>query len=206
MIEAALTPAFSLWGSATTWLEIVAFALALAMVVGNIRVRPWAWPLAIASSLLYGLLFWHHRLYGEAALQVFFVLMALWGWWQWLQGSLPDGSALRPRAMGLRQRSLTLLAIGVAWPLLGLYLARVTDSDVPWWDAFPTAGSVIGQLLLGRQWIENWAVWGVVNVVSVGLFAWKGLWLTAVLYALFVVLSWAGWRAWKRRLHTTAAP
>lgn len=206
MIEAALTPAFSLWGSATTWLEIVAFALALAMVVGNIRVRPWAWPLAIASSLLYGLLFWHHRLYGEAALQVFFVLMALWGWWQWLQGSLPDGSALRPRAMGLRQRSLTLLAIGVAWPLLGLYLARVTDSDVPWWDAFPTAGSVIGQLLLGRQWIENWAVWGVVNVVSVGLFAWKGLWLTAGLYALFVVLSWAGWRAWKRRLHTTAAP
>ena len=68
---------------------------------------------------------------------------------------------------------------------------------MPWWDAFPTAGSVVGQWLLGRKYVENWPVWVVVNMVSVGLFAYKGLWLTVVLYALFIVLSVAGWRAWR---------
>lgn len=205
MIDLILAPAFTLWGSPTTWLELLAFTLAMAMVVGNIRLRPWAWPLAIASSLLYLLLFWHHRLYGEAALQVFFALMAGWGWWQWLRGRLPDGRALRPRAMSLRQRALTVAAIGAAWPLLGFYLARVTDTDVPWWDAFPTAASVVGQVLLGRQWIENWVVWIVVNIVSVGLFAWKGLWLTALLYTLFIGMSWAGWQAWAGRMRQPAS-
>ena len=75
---------------------------------------------------------------------------------------------------------------------------RFTDTDVPWWDAFPTAASVLGQWLLGRKYVENWPVWIVVNVVGVGLFAYKGLWLTVVLYALFVAMSVVGWRAWRR--------
>ena len=68
------------------------------------------------------------------------------------------------------------------------------------WDAFPTAVSIVGQFLLGRKYIENWAVWLAVNVVSVGLFAWKGLWLTTLLYGLFTALSAVGWRAWQRKL------
>jgi nicotinamide mononucleotide transporter len=70
---------------------------------------------------------------------------------------------------------------------------------VPYFDALPTAGSVAGQWLLGRQYVENWPVWLAVNVVSVALFAHKGLWLTVVLYALFALLSVFGWRAWSRR-------
>lgn len=206
MIDAFLAPAFTLWGTPTSWLELLAFALALGMVVGNIRRRPWAWPLAILSSLLYLQLFWHHRLYGDGALQIFFAAMASWGWWQWLRGTLPDGSALRPRAMNARQRAVTVAVIGVTWPLLGLYLSRATDTDVPWWDAFPTAASLVGQALLGRQWIENWAVWVVVNIVSVGLFAWKGLWLTALLYGLFVGLSVVGWRTWAVSLRAGSGP
>jgi nicotinamide mononucleotide transporter len=71
---------------------------------------------------------------------------------------------------------------------------------VPYFDALPTVASITGQLLLGRKFVENWAVWLAVNLVSVLLFAYKGLWLTALLYALFAVLSvgW-GWRAWKQR-------
>ena len=85
-----------------------------------------------------------------------------------------------------------------AWPLLGWLLDRYTDSDVPYLDALPTVGSVAGQLLLGRKLVENWPVWLVVNVISLGLFAVKGLWLTVVLYALFALLSLVGWRAWHR--------
>ena len=193
-----LAPAFTLWGSPATWLELVAFALALAMVACNLRVNPWGWPLAIVSSLLYALLFADSRLYGEAGLQIFFIAIAGWGWWQWLRGRGDDGQALQVRRMNSSQRWRALVITLAAWPLLALLLARATDSDVPWLDALPTVASVTGQLLLGRKLVENWPVWLAVNVFSVGLFAYKGLWLTALLYALFAALSVVGWRAWSR--------
>jgi nicotinamide mononucleotide transporter len=168
------------------------------MVACNMRVNPLGWPLAIVSSLLYGLLFADSKLYGEASLQLLFVVVAGWGWWQWLRGTGDDGQALRVHRMTSRARLAALAATLAAWPLLALTLSRLTDSDVPWFDALPTAGSIAGQILLGRKLIENWAVWLVVNVVSVGLFAFKELWLTVILYALFAALSVAGWRSWRR--------
>jgi nicotinamide mononucleotide transporter len=193
-----LAPAFSLWGSPVTWLEMLAFVLSLAMVVCNIRVNLLAWPLAIAASLLYFVLFWDSRLYGEAGLQIFFALVAGWGWWQWRRGRAADGSALRVRHLSGRTRLGLLAAVLIAWPLLGSFLRHATDTDVPWWDALPTAGSLAGQWLLGRKYVENWPVWVAVNAVSIGLFAWKGLWLTVVLYALFLGMALWGWRAWNR--------
>ena len=194
----ALTAAFTLWGSPVTWLEIVAFVLALLMVAANLRVHPVAWPLAIASSLLYALLFADSKLYGEAGLQFVFVALALWGWWQWLRGTADNGQALQVRSLSPRGRAVALAATLAAWPALALLLDHTTDSDVPWFDALPTAASITGQLLLGRKFVDNWAVWLSVNVVSVALFAYKGLWLTALLYALFALLSVVGWRAWRR--------
>lgn len=192
----ALSAAFTLWGSPVTWLEIVAFGLSLWMVERNMRVDPIAWPLAIAASLLYALLFATHRLYGEATLQFFFIAVSFWGWWQWLRGRGADGEALRVRRLPVASRWRLALLTLLAWPLLGLALQHGTDSDVPFLDALPTVGSVAGQLMLGRKLIENWPTWFAVNLVSVALFAWKGLWLTVLLYALFAVLSVVGWRAW----------
>lgn len=193
-----LTAAFTLWGSPITWLEIVAFVVAIVMVVCNIRVNPLAWPLAIVASLMYFVLFWNSKLYGDASLQIFFVFVAGWGWWQWLRGTQADGRKLEVRTLAARGRWRLLAALALAWPALALFLDHVTDTDVPWWDAFPTAASLVGQWLLGRKYVENWPTWVVVNVVSVGLFAYKGLWLTVLLYLLFVAMSFAGWRAWHR--------
>jgi nicotinamide mononucleotide transporter len=194
-----LAAPFSLLGSPVTWLEIAAFALALWMVVANMRVHLIAWPLAIASSAAYSVLFAHSKLYGEAGLQVLFIVVAAWGWWQWRFGRQADGAALQVRWLDTRSRWTVAAGVLALWPLLGALLDRFTDSDVPYWDALPTAGSVAGQWLLGRQYVENWPVWVAVNVVSVGLFAFKGLWLTVVLYALFTLLALVGWRAWQRR-------
>jgi len=199
MLEPLLAVAFSLLGSPVTWLEIGAFVLSLWMVLANMRVQLIAWPLAIVASLAYLLLFAHSRLYGEATLQLLFVAVSAWGWWQWRRGRQSDGRALAVRYLGPRGRWLLAAATLAAWPLLGLLLQRVTDSDVPFADALPTAGSVAGQWLLGRQYVENWPVWVLVNGVSIALFAYKGLWLTVVLYALFAVLALIGWRAWARR-------
>jgi nicotinamide mononucleotide transporter len=199
-LASLVAPAFTLWASPISWLEIVAFVLSIAMVLCNFRVNPLAWPLAIVASALYGLLFASSRLYGEASLQLLFIMVAFWGWWQWLRGHGADGTPLRVHVLAPRAR----MAIGAltlaAWPLLGWLLDRHTDSDVPYLDALPTVGSIAGQFLLGRKLVENWPVWLLVNLVSIGLFAMKALWLTVLLYALFAALSVVGWRVWQSRV------
>jgi nicotinamide mononucleotide transporter len=201
-----LIPAFTLLGSPVTWLEVLAFVLSLAMVVANLRVNAIGWPLAILSSLMYALLFADSKLYGEASLQFVFVVLAAWGWWQWQRGKAPAGGELRVRTLTPRQRTLAIATTLAAWPALALLLTHTTDSDVPWLDALPTTASITGQLLLGRKFVENWPTWLAVNVFSVGLFAYKGLTLTVVLYALFALLSVVGWRAWQRLAKHQTAP
>lgn len=191
-----LAPAFTVAGSAITWLEIVAVVLSVWMVLCNLRVDPLGWPLAITSSALYALLFVHSKLYGEAALQGVFIVLGAWGWWQWLRGTTDQGEPLPVRALHARQRWAAVAVTLAAWPLLGWLLSRITDSDVPYLDALPTVGSLVGQYLLARKWLENWPAWIAVNLVSLGLFAVKGLWLTVGLYALFAALAMIGWRAW----------
>jgi nicotinamide mononucleotide transporter len=190
--------AFTAWDVPVSRAEALGFVLALWMVRCNLRVNPLGWPLAIASSALYALLFASSRLYGEALLQLVFIAAALWGWWQWLRGTQDDGRALQVRDLGRRGLLRLGLVTLAAWPLAGWILARVTDSDVPYADAFTTVASLAGQWLLGRKYVQNWPTWVVVNVVSVALFAYKGLWLTVLLYALFAVLSAVGWRRWAR--------
>src|SRR3989344_436468 len=154
-VDPWLLPLDATWALPISRLEAVASLMALAMVGFNLRVNPLGWPLAIASSALYALLFARSRLYGEAALQ---------------------------------------------WVAIGALLDAWTDSDVPYGDALPTAGSLVGQWLLARKWVDNWPCWLAVNLVSMALFAHKGLWLTVGLYGVFAVLSCVGWVAWSRRV------
>ena len=191
-------PAFVVGPLSASTAELLGALLGVAMVGFNMRVNPIGWPLAIASSALYLLVFWRSRLYGDASLQIVFIVVAFWGWWQWLRGRQDDGAPLVVRHLGTHGRRVALLAMALLWPATGWFLARATDTDVPWWDAFPTAGSLIGQWLLGRKYIENWPAWVAVNVVGVALFGYKGLWLTSGLYALFALLALAGWREWAR--------
>jgi nicotinamide mononucleotide transporter len=195
---ALLAPAFSAFGSPISWLELVAFVLAVWMVVCNMRVHLLAWPLALISSLMYFALFWDGKLYGEAGLQLVFATLALWGWWQWRFGRTRDGEALKVRRLGLQGLVKPALLTLAVWPLLGLFLAKNTDSPLPYWDAFPTVASLLGQWLLARKYEENWPTWIVVNIVSVVLFGLKGYWLTVILYAGFIPMSVIGWRAWRQ--------
>lgn len=194
--------AFTLFGAGVTWLEVIAFALALGCVVLNVLEVHWAWPLAIAASLLYGWLFFASRLYGDVAVQGFFVVSSIWGWYQWLFGRRAaresKAAPIRIERLGAKRTAVVVLLWLVAWPALGLALARFTDTDVPFFNAFPTAGSFIGQVLLALKFVETWPVWLVVNAVSVVLYATKALWLTATLYVIFGALAIAGWRRWRR--------
>ncbi len=193
--------AFTLLGTAVTWLEVVAFVLALANITCSVFEIHWGWPLTIVASALYVWLFYASKLYGEAGVNVFFAVAAVWGWWQWLRGHRADSSL--PLRVAKLDRNGWTIAIG-AWAFLWLacamLLRTITDSDVPWADGFVTAGSVVGTVLLGRKFIENWPTWLVVNAASVALFAYKGLQLTVVLYVIFFLLAIWGWIGWKKRL------
>jgi len=201
--ELLFSTAFTLWGLDTSWLELIAVLLAFAMIVCNIVELHWGWPLATISSVLYFFLFWSQRLYGEALLQVLFVVLALWGWSVWLRGV--DGAPLPITRMPVHQRLKLAVSGTVLWLVTGSVLLNFTDTDAPWWDAFPTAFSLVGQYLLAHKRLENWAVWMGVNIVAAGLFAWKGLWLTTLLYLAFIVLSAVGWRTWAKHAQVEAA-
>jgi nicotinamide mononucleotide transporter len=193
------TPVFVFVGASTTWLEITAFALAIAMVIFNVHEIHWGWPCAALSSVLYLIVFAQSKLYGDASLQLFFALMAAWGWWQWLRGVRSDGTALRvvrmPKALLARHIAITAV-MAVA---LGFFLKHFTDTDVPWWDAVPTAMSITATVWVARKYIENWPAWIVTNAIGISLYAYKGLWLTVVLYALLIVMAVWGWMCWVRK-------
>jgi len=180
--------------------EAAGFSLAVVMVVCSIKELHWSWPSAIASSVLYFFVFKESQLYGEAGLQIVFALLGLWGWWQWLRPSLLKTQAPQIQRMSPRAGGVTAFITLTLWPLVAFFLQHLTDSDVPWWDGFVTALSLVGQYLLGRKYLENWLIWIVVNGVSIGLFAYKSLWLTVLLYVIFLAMSGVGWRTWQRKM------
>ena len=200
-----LETAFTLLGTAVTWLEVIAFVLALANITCNVFEIHWGWPLTIAASALYAWLFYASKLYGEAGVNVFFVFAAVWGWWQWLRGRRADSTLpLRVATLGQRGWIAAISAWAVLWLACAMLLKTITDSDVPWADGFVTAGSIVGTVLLGRKFIENWPTWLVVNAASVALFAYKGLQLTVALYVVFFLLAIWGWIGWNKRLNAMA--
>lgn len=192
---------FVLFGFGASLLEIVSFILSVITVWLNIRQTHWAWLFAILSSATYGVVFIEARLYGDAGLQLVFIVVSIWGWYQWLRGGAGHHALTVSR---LSRRGLGLCALGwlLGFALLSQFLQRYTNTDVPHIDGFLTAGSLVGQLLLSRKKLENWHVWIAVDVLYIGLYIHKQLMLTAVLYALFVAMAALGLRAW----HKSASP
>lgn len=186
-----------LLGFATTPLELISFVLAVITVVLNIRQTHWAWLFSILSSATYGVVFFGARLYGDMALQVVFIVVSVWGWYQWLYGGARhEGLVVTRLSAASRWYAIGAWLLGFA--LIALFLRTWTNTDVPHIDGFLTAGSLVGQLLLSRKKVENWHVWIAVDVLYVGLYVYKGLILTAILYAVFIVLAWIGLRTWSR--------
>ncbi len=193
----------------TSAAEIVSVVLTVAMVVCNARQIHWAWPLAILASAMYALVFWRTGLLGQVFLQGVFIATSVWGWWLWLRGARGDGAPLVPRRMGAMPWLATAagtLAAGafIAWWLIWLGNRPWTDW-ASWADVVTTAISLVAQILLARKFIEVWAIWLVNNAISAVLFGSQGLLLTAVLYLMFVGLTFWGWRAWAAAARTHQA-
>lgn len=194
-----MSDTLTLFGLATTPLELISFLLAATTVLLTIRQNHWAWLFTILSSATYAVVFFDVRLYGDMSLQFVFIATAFWGWYQWLRGGEQHGVL----AVSSLSRTGVVLA-GAAWlagfAALALFLDHYTNTDVPYADGFLTAGSLLGQVLLARKKLQNWHVWIAVDVLYVALYIHKHLMLTAVLYAVFVVLAAQGLRTWRKSL------
>lgn len=184
-------------GFTTTPLELIGFILSLATVVLNIRRNHWAWLFAIVASATYGLVFFDARLYGDAGLQAVFIAASVWGWYLWLRPQAATGRTLPVTTLDRTGWAWSLVGWALAFVALAAFLHAYTDTDVPRMDGFLTAGSLLGQVLTARKKVESWHTWIVVDVLYVGLYLYKGLHLTALLYAVFVVLAVLGLRAWR---------
>jgi nicotinamide mononucleotide transporter len=181
--------------------EAIAVALALAYLVLAIRQNPWCWAAAVGSSALYAVVLFEAQLYQMAALQGFFIVMAGYGWWQW-RGGQPAGETLPVTRLPASRHAVLLAAVAVLTVLTATTLATSTAAALPWLDAAITWGSIAATWLTARKVLENWHYWFVIDVASVGVYLERGLYATAALFVVYVVLVVVGYRRW---LATVAA-
>lgn len=191
-------------GWTMSWTEVAGFATGALCVWLVVKQNVWTFPVGIANNVFFIVLFVQAGLYADAGLQVVYIGLAVLGWYWWLRGG-PRRTSLPVRTTP--RAALPLLAVGLlaGAALLTWVLTTYTDSTVAAADALTTSMSLTAQLMLNRKWLGNWWVWIVVDVLYVGLYAYKGLYLTAVLYLLFIGLCVRGLVEWKEAMAADAA-
>ena len=183
-----------------SWTEILGFITGAACVWLLVKQSIWNWPIAIVNYLFFIVLFFESKLYGDMGLQFLYLLIAIYGWWSWLHGGADHHSRLEIGRTSARGWVL-LSALTVAMTLgFTFALRRYTDSAVPFLDAVTTALSVTAQFMQSRKWLETWHVWILADVIYIGLYTMKHLYLTAGLYAIFIGMCVAGLVEWQRSL------
>lgn len=192
-----LRPAITLGTTPTTWAEVLGFVTGVTTVWLVVRQHIWNWPIGIANVILLGLIFVDGGLYADAGLQVGYVVLQAYGWWQWLYGGRDRTRLTVARTSGTEW--LALAAAGAATTgALTWILHSWTDSNVPFWDALTTALSLMATYGQCRKLLESWWLWIAADLVYVPLYAYKGLYLTSGLYVIFMGLCVAGLVAWRR--------
>lgn len=179
-------------------IEIAAALLGVINIILVVRRSVWNYPFGIAMVALYFFVFWDAKLYSDALLQIFFLLIQAYGWWAWLRSPQVDhGVAVEWMHWPQRVRWLLVTLVFIA--LWGTGMARYTDAAAPYADSTIAGLSVCAQILQSLRRVESWVLWITVDAFAVGLFAWRGLAVTSVLYALFFVLAVVGLREWARK-------
>lgn len=179
-------------------LEILANVLTLASVLLTVHLKRALYPVGLAATILFFFVFWQARLYASAGLQVYFTLVQLYGWWFWSSGDRgrpPPVGNWPWRTIAPWGLLATVLTGGVA-----ALLYQFTDASMPFGDTAILALSILAQFLLDRKQIKSWIVWGVVDVLSITVYATQGLWLTAGVYVVLLVNVLYGWVIWRRTL------
>jgi nicotinamide mononucleotide transporter len=180
-------------------LEVVAVIFGIVSVFLSVRENIWSWPTAIVNVSLFFVLFYQSGLYSDMGLQVVYFLLSVYGWYEWLHGG-PERTALRVSRTAVRTWIVLAAIAIVVWLSLGRLTSRLPGASLAYLDAGTTTTSLVAQWMMTRKLLENWLLWTIVDVVYVGMFIYKDLYLTAFNYGVYLVLAVAGYISWKRSL------
>jgi nicotinamide mononucleotide transporter len=182
-----------------TWIEVLGFLTGAVSVAFAVRESAWNWPVGIANNVFFFVLFWKTKLYADALLQIVYVIISIYGWWNWLHGG-DDSSRLPITRTRLQTALLIFLVTALSTAVMAFALERFTDSQVPFGDGVTTALSLTAQYMLSRKLLENWWVWMAADVIYILLYCYKSLYLTGILYAVFFAMCIVGYRGWRKSL------
>jgi nicotinamide mononucleotide transporter len=167
------------------------------------------WPVSLISVALYAKVFYDSKLYSDALLQCIFALFQVFGWVQWsqrLKRGKPHGSGLVVHSLSQNERLFTFVGIFLVWPAwyqLLVYLKP--DASLPLWDSLTMVMSIAAIFLQAKKILESWWLWIVVDIIYVPIYAVKGLWLTAIIYAVFLFLAFYGLQKWSLNVRKKTA-
>lgn len=179
--------ALSLW-------EALAVLLALAYVILAARESLWCWPAAFFSTAIYTAIFWQVALLMESVLNVYYMAMAVYGFWRWQQGRNHHSDIVR---WPWQRHALWLTGLAIVALACGYVMANYTHAAFPWLDSATTVCAIFATWLVAQKVLENWLYWIVIDAVSIYLYLQKGLYLTSALFVLYVLLAAWGYRVWR---------
>ncbi len=184
------------------WIELFGVVTGILYVILEVKQNRLLWPLGIITSAAYVYIFFTGKFYADMGLQVYYVLISIYGWYYWSRGGTKsEKGALRVVRINRQQLFLLFLTFALSWVGIYFVLDRYTDSTVPLGDSFTTALAIVATWMLTRKIIEQWFLWIIANVVSIGLYIYKGLYPTVILYAVYAGMAVYGYMEWKRSMN-----
>ncbi|MDO8952465.1 MAG: nicotinamide riboside transporter PnuC [Draconibacterium sp.] len=190
----------------TEWLlsnktELLGAILGILYIIFSIRQNLLTWPTGILTSLIYIVVFFKSALYAAMGLQVYYVLISIYGWILWLRGKNENSKSLLPVQLVNRKLWIKIAAVSATiYAVILFILLNFSDSDVPFMDSLTTSLSIVATWMLAKKYIEHWIIWIFVDVVSSGLYIYKNLWPTVVLFGIYTVMAFIGFIEWKKDL------
>ena len=179
------------------WLESTAVIFAILYLILAVKQNILCWTAGIISSVLYFFIMQKAGLYMEAYLQVFYVVMGIYGWSQWSASNASNPSFI-VNTWSKYQHMITISIILVLSLLSGFLLERYTDAALPFLDALVSWGAVVATYMVAKKLLENWIYWFVIDATSIFLFIERGLWLSAILFATYLVIIFFGYQSWNK--------
>ena len=186
------------------YVEILGVISSLLYLLFSIKQNILLWPTGMISALLYMVVFFQSKFYADMGLNAYYFFISIYGWALWSRKkSDGEGEGLVITRINPKQGVILILITGVFFAGIGLVLERFTDSPVPYWDAFTTALSFTATWMLARKMLEHWILWVIVDVVSMGLYLYRGLYPTLVLFAVYTGMAVIGYIQWNKTLQNT---
>ena len=191
--------------SMSPW-EMTAVLCAIAYLLLAVKENVWCWFFAFVSTAIYTVLFWDVSLLMESALNVYYMAMAVYGWYQWTHGGKNgEPHALEIRPLNAGQHGLIIGSTALLTAVSGYLLSEHSGAAWPYIDSFTTWASVITTYLVARKYLQNWLYWIVIDAVSIPLYLDRGLHLTALLFVIYIVIAVFGYRSWLQHYRNTGA-